>query len=325
MPKVDIPPTKKWIDSIETFEQLLHTDLPEPEWLVKNILPKPGLVAITGKPGSYKTWFTQWIIQRLAHEKPMFDRYEEEGCWFKDAPSRRMNVLFIEEEMNRRQIKKRMVETKTFGECYNFYWNVAGGFDLQNPKILQELEGFIKEKQIDLIVFDPFTSCTKMKDENSNGEARIVMDLIRHYLVDSELECTVLFVHHPAKGDESSSNIRGAGDILGKCDMHFVINVEEQHLDYAKIKIECGKSRYEPINSFFAILQRDYQDMYQRFIWTFGGLKVIEDKNEKGEEFLLMKKYLHDHPTADKKEVADIVNLNLKGTKFRRLWDELTR
>lgn len=326
MPQLDLPPPKKWTDSMETYDELFNADLPDPEWLIKNILPKPGLIAITGKPGSYKTWFTQWMIQRLAHGKQLFDRYEEEGCWFQDSHTRPINVLFIEEEMSRRQIRKRMVDTKTFGPCENFYWNISGGFDLQDPNIMQQLTSFIKEKKIEVVVFDPFTSCTKMKDENSNSEARIVMDIIRHELVDSELECSVIFIHHPSKGDENSSNIRGAGDILGKCDMHFVISIEERSKDYAKILIECGKSRYEPIEPFYAILQKDYQDIYQRLIWTFGSVKKDEQnqKNKSSEEYQIMKKYLENHPTAERKDVAELLNLNPKGTKFRTLWNELS-
>jgi len=325
-PVFDLPPPKaKWSESIETFDELYAANLPDPEWFIQNILPKPGLVAITGKPGSYKTWFCQWMIQRLAHKKQLFDRYEEDGCWFKEEPERPINVFFIEEEMSRRQISKRMKETKTFGECNNFFWNVSGGFDLQDPAILQELIDFIRANSIDIVVFDPFTTCTKMKDENSNSEARVVMDLIRHNLVDSDLECTVVFIHHPSKGDESAANIRGAGDILGKCDMHFVVSIEERRKDYAKIQIECGKSRYEPVDTFYAILQKDFQDTFQRLIWTFGGLKKKEKDDKKDEEFYAVKKYVQIHPTTTQKEAAELVGLHVKGDKFKRIWKEVTR
>lgn len=325
MPAVDIAPQKQWIDNIETFDALKNADLPDPEWFIKNILPKPGLVAITGKPGSYKTWFVQWMLTRMAYGKALFDRYPEEGCWFTHNPQRRVSVLFIEEEMSRRQIRKRLVETKSFGDCENFYWNVSGGFDVQNPKIMQELKELIIKRQIEIIVFDPFTSCTKMRDENDNAEARIVMDIIRHELVDSELECTVIFIHHPAKGDQDAKSIRGAGDILGKCDMHFTLEIKERAIDYAKIEIECGKSRYEPVDTFYAIMEKDYQDTFQRLIWQFGGVKQKEKEDEKGDEFRVLKKYLELHPTVGRKECAELISLNVTGTRFRKIWDELTK
>ena len=314
-----------WKHTIETFDDLYNANLPDPEWFIHNILPRPGLVAITGKPGSYKTWFTQWMIQRLAHQKQLFDRYESDGCWFKQEPTRPVNVFFIEEEMSRRQISKRMKETKTFGECNNFFWNVSGGFNIQDPLVLQELIDFVREKKIDIIVFDPFTTCTKMKDENSNSEARIVMDLIRHNLVDSDLECTVVFIHHPSKGDESSANIRGAGDILGKCDMHFVVSIVDRRKDYAKIQIECGKSRYEPVDTFYAILQKDFQDTYQRLIWTFGGVKDEKEKSpEHDEDYIALKRYLDANPMSQQVVAAGALGMNPKGTKFRRIWKEIT-
>lgn len=320
MPQIDLPPERKWSQVLETYQDLALADLPEPEWFIHNIIPKPGLIAITGTFGSYKTWFTQWMLTRLSAGLALFDKWEGEA-WFKDPPSKPVNVLFIEEEMSRRQLKKRITLTKDFGDHKNFYLAVSSGFSLQDAQGIEELKKIVVEKQIDIIALDPFTSVSQMKDENSNAEAAKIMDIIRHDFVDSELECSVIFIHHPSKGENNTKTIRGAGDILGKCDMHFTVEVIEREVNYAKLLVECGKTRYDPIKPFYTELKTDQHDTYQRLEWVFAGIK--EDEQEDGVSALdkyrieLIKAHMANNKS--RFEVAEMLQMSNTGRGFRRL------
>jgi hypothetical protein len=224
-----------FLDQRLTYTELMEADIPDPDWFVPGFLPNPGLVAVTGRPGSFKTFFTQWLGLRLAAGKPLFDQWdippEKQGM---DEPYKGgypLGVLFMEEEMNERQLKQRsnLMKSWKVGEC--FQWLINSGFTVKDEKKVKELREFVEREAIKLIVLDPFTTVLGMEDENSNAEAREVMDILRKNFIDTEHGCTVIFIHHPSKSgsnDGSDASIRGAGDILGKCDMHFVLDRLEE-------------------------------------------------------------------------------------------------
>ena len=324
-PSKPLAQESKWKDSLESFATLQAADLPDPEWFVEKIIPNPGLIAFTGTFGSYKTWIMQWMLQRLSAGLPIFDKWSDDSAWFTKPPKNPVNILFVEEEMSRRQIKKRLVDTMSYGNCENFFWTVSGGFSLKDESVLSQLEEIVKEKGIQIIALDPFTSVSKMADENSNSEAATVMDTMRKRFVDSELECSVIFIHHPAKGENNAKSVRGAGDIIGKCDMHFTVEVKERDVNYALVAIQCGKTRYEPVRDFLIELKPDPNDPYSRLEWVYAGLDDDTDRGKDDPVDVQRKRTIRLAVKQGllKKDIAALVGLNRTGKKFISLWDEV--
>jgi hypothetical protein len=266
------PPKKLKIIS---YSDLMKADLPDPEWFIEGMIPNPGLVAFTARPGSYKTFFVQWLSMRIAAGKSLFDKFDlEVNKSFLKPPKTPVKVLFIEEEMNKIQLKKRSNDMRYWGSD-NFTWSITANFNLQKASDVKELAEYCRSEAIKFVVFDPFTSVAKMTNENDNAEAAAVMDTIRHELIDSDLACTVLFIHHPAKGEGMDESIRGAGDILGKCDMHFLIDRKEKS---RKITIKCKKTRYLEPDDFICEF-RESEDM-GRLEWVFVNSLESETNNE---------------------------------------------
>jgi len=310
-----------WMDQKYTYQEIQNAPLPDPEWFIDTLIPNPGLIAITGRPGAFKTFLVHWMAMRLSAGLPFFATIIGE-CDFVNPYKEKIGVAFIEEEMNARQIKMRTNDLKSWDHP-NFHWFISAGFSLRDEKKVKELKEFIEKNNIKLIVLDPFTTCAGMKDENSNAEAREVMDIIRHEFVDSAFGCSVIFIHHPAKGEGTSENIRGAGDILGKCDMHFVITkIGEEPT--SKISFKCKKTRYKQPKDFIAELVEDGNDL-GKLEWIYTGKMIDEFKKERDE----LKEKILDAMQLDveykKKEVAEAVDCGEKDNKFRACWDELEK
>lgn len=311
---------KNWLDERYTYGDLLKADLPDPEWFIPSLIPNPGLVAVTGRPGHFKSFFIQWMGMRLAAHLPLFDDWDRPGKYKEPV-----NVLFVEEEMNARQVKKRCVDMKQY-EIDNFYWIISTGFTVKNGRELNqtalgELRYFVEENDIKLIILDPFTTCAGLTDENSNSEARMVMDAIRHEFVDSAHGATVIFIHHPAKNAQNGENIRGAGDILGKVDMHFTLEKQGEE-PTTTISVKCHKTRYEQPENFLATMIEDENDM-ARLMWVYDDSlksKYIKERDELRESILSA---MASQEEITQSQVANLVGHNRTGDKFQKVWKQL--
>ncbi len=243
--------------SLLSESQINELDIPPTEWILPGFLPKPSLVAITGKPGSFKTFFAHWIARRLAAGLGLFEKWEgnfdikmttEPFDGFK-----KRKVLIIEEEMGPEIIKERSLMMKSWGESDNVYWAINSGFSIRGDKgeAIKGLIHSISTLGIDVVILDPFTSVSGMQDENDNAEAREVMDILLKQLVNDGPKITVIFLHHPAKGDGDGTSIRGAGDILGKSYVHYSLQYDKAGGDGPKkITIKCGKTRWRQLEDF---------------------------------------------------------------------------
>lgn len=232
-------------------------DVAPTEWMLPGFLPKPALVAITGKPGSFKTFFAHWIARRLASGQSLFDTWEGNvESKLSTAPwdgYKKRKVLIVEEEMGPEIIKERCQMMKSWGEEENVYWAINSGFSIRGDKG-EHIKGLIHSIStlgIDVVILDPFTSVSGMEDENDNAEAREVMDILLKELVNNGPKITVIFLHHPAKGDGDGTSIRGAGDILGKAYVHYTLQYDKTGGEGPKkITIKCGKTRWRQLEDF---------------------------------------------------------------------------
>ena len=311
---------KNWLECGYTYHGLQNADLPAPEWLIGSLIPNPGLIAVTGRPGHYKTFFVQWLCMRLGAGLPLFDNAPD--THFCRAYKESVGIVFIEEEMNAVVLKERTNDMRSW-PVDNFHWFISTGFNLKDKTKVSELRKFIEDNNIKILVLDPFTTVATMKDENSNSEAREVMDILRHEFVDTKHGCTVIFIHHPAKGEGTSENIRGAGDILGKCDMHYVLAKQSDDKDERKIDVKCKKSRFKE-SPCFAVEIFEGSDL-GRLEWRYLGDELVKYKQERDElkEDVLGAMKMSIEYTQS--QVAEMVNQKHNNKQFRSVWDQLLK
>ncbi len=222
----------------ELATALLARKMPKLRWIFDSLIPEGGLIAISGKPGSYKTFFAIWLALRATIGESATHNHPEG----KQTLTGAINALIIEEENTERTIRDRLLGFST-GDFARLHVLIDKGFSIQKENWLMELKKYITDNEISLVILDPFISTLGLRDENDNSQAAEAIDKLRKALL-VDCGCAVVFLHHPNKGDESGKGLRGAGDILGKVDIHFSMEKDEDNK--RKIRVEIQKNRLLP-------------------------------------------------------------------------------
>lgn len=303
-----------------TYQELLDLKIPTMEWIVPLMIPTPGLVVITGRPGSFKTFFALWLCLRASSGLSLFDNMED--TFFPKLPKGTQKdaipSLFIEEENTIQTIKERVAGFK--GADSNSFFLIDGGFKFNDEILRSNALRFIEEKGIKLLVLDPFSSVMGLENENDNAEASKVMDIIRKEFVAKGL--TVILIHHPSKGEGEGRGIRGAGDILGKCDVHLCLENENETEKIIRVNYEKLRIADRALVSNFKIrLTGDTSLRTAEFIY------LEEAKSKKESERLILKdqimEAIADGEEYQRKQIADAVSMNSTGKAFDSAWKEL--
>lgn len=214
------------------------TKFPKVEWIVNKMIPKGSLVAISGVPGSYKSFFALWLATRTATGQPLFNIAPEDEQYFCEQQTAKTATMFIEEENTAIMTHARYVGFNTEPSS-NIFFRIDQSFKIKDPAWLNALLADVDKYNIGLIIMDPFSSVMGFEDENDNAEVSGVMDTIRKTFLDRGV--TVVFIHHPSKNAEGGANLRGAGDILGKCDVH--LHLEKDEIDRKQVTVSFRKMR----------------------------------------------------------------------------------
>lgn len=308
--KPDVLPEPLSIAEIEAL------DLPDTQWIQGTLLPYPGLVALSGPPESYKTFFALWMAIRASSGLPVFSTHGDIGYTELSGP---VPTLFIEEENTMQLFRSRMMAMKRAG-CTELYSYVDEGFKMMDEGWRAKVLEFVDKKGIKLIFMDPFSSVMGLKDENSNAEVSVVMDIIRKEFIKRNI--TVVFIHHPSKGDGDGKSLRGAGDITGKCDVHLTFSVENVterliNVKYAKMRV-ADRSKLKDFQ-----IRLDGSKETKDFEFVYVGEKeneFVEERNKLREDIL---RVFEDGKARSRKELCEELGVNDKGQKFRAVWDYL--
>jgi len=299
-----------------SLDDLEALDLPDTQWIHDTLLPYPGLVALSGAPGSYKTFFALWMALRASQGLALFDGVGSGGLLETGVS---VPTLFIEEENEIRTMRSRLLSFKRDRKA-DLYFYIDCGFKMSDESWRSKVLEFVEARGIKLIFMDPFSSVMGLKDENSNAEVAVVMDIIRKEFVKRNI--TVVFIHHPSKGGEGGASLRGAGDILGKVDVHLTFAVESAKdrlisVKYAKMRVadsselqdfqvqlvgEKGAKDWEFVHKG----EMKPKGVEERDALKTAILKVFET----GEEF-------------GRKEVAELVGASNSGDRFTNVWNSL--
>lgn len=301
----------------QTAKSLEGKALPRPTWLVERLIPSAGLVAISGRPGSYKSFFALWLALRISEGLHVFDSRDED--FFCEQITAKCPVMFIEEENTEILVRDRMLGLKTPRNS-NLHFRIDQGFKLGQEIWLKTLEEDIHNLGIKLVIMDPFSSVMGLEDENNNAEVSQKMDLIRKTFLEKGV--TVIFLHHPSKGDDSGKNLRGAGDILGKCDVH--LHLEKDEIDKKLVTVSYEKMRLvsdDQVQNFKMRFTGDslFGDAEFRYIGA-AKPKYEEARNEISEK--LFAAMIPGEPMT-KSYVAELVGQDTHNPKFKKAWAQL--
>lgn len=215
------------INSITSLDDLLSREFPPVEWLVNKLVPDKGLVALSGLPGSYKSWITQHLALAVSTGTPLFDNFT----------TQQGNVLIIDKENYLSLVQKRFKLLGALPGLGIYFWEKE--FFIEDEEMIKEICDFIKQKKIRLVIMDSLIRIYRNKDENSSNDIAEVFRQLRRF---QEVEAAIIFTHHHRKQSIMGKNIaaesmRGSSDILASVDCHLSVDKTEEGVKITQTKL----------------------------------------------------------------------------------------
>ncbi len=215
---------KRTLPDIVDIMDFLGAPLPKPPELIKGILHKGSKLILSGASKSRKTWALAHLAICVATGQPwwgfdttpgkvLYANFEIAPEFFQDR------VLSIKEHM--------MLEgNKLRGQLK--LWNLRGhAADI--AQLADQIIDQTKDKY-DLIILDPIYKILGDRDENSNGDVAIMMNVFDRIIKDTG--AAVAFAHHFSKGNqakrEAMDRMSGAGAFARDADSLLVMTKHEQ-------------------------------------------------------------------------------------------------
>lgn len=246
---------------------LLNTEFPEQKWLIDSLIPLQGLVAISGTPGSYKTWITEYIALCVSEGQPLFGKFS----------TSQGNVLIIDKENSRYLIKDRF---KSLGaDSANNIYFLDEDFLVEDEEIITRIIRVIKQYEIKLIIMDSFIRIHQ-GEENSATDMSEVFRVLKQLIDEGS---SILFTHHHRKQGfigktNNTDSLRGSTDILAALDCHLAVDKLEDG-----IKVTQAKLRQKEALNPFKIRLEPVSSELQPYL-TFTYLGEINENKEKIED-----------------------------------------
>ena len=215
---------KRELPEIVDIMDFLSTPLSKPPELIKGILHKGSKLILSGASKSRKTWALAHLAISVASGQPWWGFNTTPGkvlyANFELAPE-----FFQERTMAIKE--KLMIEgSKLKGQLK--LWNLRG----HAADIAQLADQVIDQtkNKYDLIILDPIYKILGNRDENSNGDVALMMNIFDHII--KETGAAVAFAHHFSKGNqakrEAMDRMSGAGAFARDADSLLVMTKHEQ-------------------------------------------------------------------------------------------------
>lgn len=187
---------------VNTSQDVINTDYGEYKFIVDKLIPRDGITFISSQPKAGKSWFLLHLIDELS---------KEDGLFFKEFKTQKTKILLIDEENSLRGIQRRLSK---LNKEVDFNLMSQQSFRLLNSNHRDWLIQYIKDNEIELIIFDSFRRIHE-KEENDSGEMALIYENFKELM--NKAKVAILCTHHNRKLQRfeklSMDAIRGSGDI----------------------------------------------------------------------------------------------------------------
>ncbi len=195
-----------------------HAEIPRREWLYKPAYIRGNVSVTAGSGARGKSTLIVGEALAMASGKPLlgvkpstplrvwYVNLEDDG----DELKRRFNAAATHHELTPADIADRLFVDSGCGREIA----VASEDDRRrvtlNDAALNEVRATIKERNIDVVIFDPFVSLHRVS-ENDNGAIDLVTKALSR--IAQDLNCAIMLVHHTRKPNGEAGG--GADDTRG--------------------------------------------------------------------------------------------------------------
>ncbi|MFA5792196.1 MAG: bifunctional DNA primase/polymerase [Candidatus Paceibacterota bacterium] len=240
---------KKELDSNEerlikilSVDELLKLETKEQEFLVNPLIPRQGIIALSGQPSHGKSWVMLHIAKAIASGKKVFDHFETVTG----------KILIFDEESGEGETKRR-IERMSFKKDLPIMFSILQHFKIDNRKDLDQLKDIVQQNNISLVMFDPFAALHS-KEENSAEQAEQIMEAMQEI---TKVGASVLFIHHHRKDGigqpKGAQSLRGSSAISGRLDSHITVKRDKKNVKDFVMEIEHVKSRRSKAATPFSV------------------------------------------------------------------------
>lgn len=272
-----IPAKKERLEPLSVSDIFAMTFEPQP-FLIENLVPEGGMTAFSGRANEGKGWITLHMAHCVATGKPVFGKFA-----VKQAA-----VLIIDEEAGNAEFHRRMIKFGIQAED-KIYLYSQQEFKVDSPDDLAHLITTAKEREVKLVIFDPF-SAIHLKAENSADDMQRVMAALQQFNLAG---IAVIFIHHHRKEHvmnknvEASSGLRGSTILFTRPDSHIAIKKDSESEGGLKITVEQPKLRGGQRAKPFSVELKIDKETNRASFGYAGEIQEKMIKKEAAKEFIL--------------------------------------
>jgi hypothetical protein len=239
-----IPGAPDLIKCIDLYD-LVREDLPEPKYLIDDLLREAGAAMVYGTAGVGKSWFVHTLALMIANGNfSILDgalKASQPGC----------NVLLVDGEMTMLDIQRRTIQLETamgiepprgrFKAYFKTLTPLGCNFiDLSNHEDKLRILNEVRRLDIKLLILDNISTLSPgLKDENAAAEWNALTDII---IGCKGMGCAVIFLHHTGK----NGSYRGSSHLMAAIERSIKLDAStEDAVKFRGVKfvIEAGKDR----------------------------------------------------------------------------------
>ena len=212
------------------------TDESDIKWLVEGVIPEETITCLHAYGGLGKSWFALDLAIEVGRGG---------GLWINHFPTSGGRVLYIDEELHPKLLKKRYLQLlqgkNLTPEEVDINFLSLQHFKLDIPESIQAMKGIILETKPDLIVLDPFVSLHSL-NENSTQD----MAGLRGVMKDLITSCNValFIVDHESKPSQTlqtaAQRQRGSGEKDALADVKIALTKDMD----GQLIVEHSKTRW---------------------------------------------------------------------------------
>ncbi len=183
-------------------EDFMRLDIPEPDFQIQGYVIEKAITILGGYQSVFKTHTAVYIALCVSNGVKLFGRFD---C-------KKGNVWYVNEELHAGSFQK-LLERLSSGNNLeigkNFYVSSFQSLKIDTQEDNKKYMDFIKEKKINLVIFDTFRECF-VSQENSADEINLVLHQFIRPIIEAT-GCGFLIIMH--KGKATADN-RQAADLL---------------------------------------------------------------------------------------------------------------
>jgi len=236
-----------------TVKQITETDMPDVQWLVKEILPQ-GFTFLAGRPKMRKSFMAVQLLLSITTGVP-FLGYDVMQTG---------RVLYISLEDNVRRIKKRIANMGVSSATKGLdLFEIEERWPRLNKGGLEKLLERLSKKKYILCVIDTYAKSVLLRDNNDAVEATKFLSPL--YELTRGGEFSFLFVDHHRKNNQFSGDViddlsgsgakAGVADTVwglvgerGKAAAKLLIASRDTEIDHIDLQFDNDRTLWMPIN-----------------------------------------------------------------------------